>query len=84
MWTGKMVRTELNMLSALHGIGYIQLDPNVLENSQILIPARQREQVDWETVNRIVAQNKDFAHFIEQVANYYKTGRTNHREWLIS
>ena len=38
---------ELWMLNAEHGIGVIQLDILNVSESQILIPAREQEWVDW-------------------------------------
>ena len=41
------------MLHSLHGIGLIQLDRNEPLESQVLVPARERNNVDWATCNRI-------------------------------
>lgn len=77
----KGVVKELQMLSALHGIGVMVLDPHSPEESRILIPARERLQVDWESVNRLVVENRDFEDFIELVGMYHQTGKTRSREW---
>ncbi len=44
---------ELRMLFSLHGIGLIQIDRENPTESQILIPARERTEVDWATCNRL-------------------------------
>ena len=65
---------ELRVLSARHGIGVIQLDAENPSESQILIPARERAQVDWSTCNRLVVENADFKDFIKRVRQFYQTG----------
>ncbi len=68
------VESELQMLSSLHGIGVLILDTDSLFDSQILIPAKERNSVDWQSANRIVMENSDFHHYIEQVGIYNQTG----------
>ncbi|MCO7188949.1 MULTISPECIES: HrgA protein [unclassified Pseudoalteromonas] len=75
------VEGELQMLSSLHGIGVLLLDTESLFDSQILIPAQERVNVDWQSANRIVAENKDFHHYIEQVGIYNQTGRLIKSAW---
>ncbi|EGQ8650813.1 COG2958 family protein [Vibrio cholerae] len=75
------VEAELQMLSSLHGIGVLILDTESLFDSQILIPAQERNNVDWQSANRIVAENSDFHHYIEQVGIYNQTGRLIHSAW---
>ena len=54
------VEQELRMLSALHGIGVILLNPENPSESEMTLPARARVEVDWQSVNRIVVENPDF------------------------
>ena len=49
---------ELRMLPALHGIGVLQLDAENPSESNILIPARGRSDVDWSTSNRLVTETR--------------------------
>lgn len=72
---------ELQMLSSLHGIGVLLLDVESLFDSQILIPARFRQSVDWQSVNRIVQENSDFKGFIEQVGVYSQMGTLTKEVW---
>jgi hypothetical protein len=37
------------MLSSLHGIGFIRLDADNAAESQVMIPAKERSEVDWHT-----------------------------------
>ncbi|MBN1352550.1 HrgA protein [candidate division KSB1 bacterium] len=75
------VEQELRMLSALHGIGVILLNPENPSESEVLLPARSRAEVDWQSVDRIVKENDDFKDFIELVSTYYQTGRIRARDW---
>ena len=75
------VEPELQMLGSLHGIGVLLLNTQSLFDSQILIPARERTNIDWQSVNRIVSENTDFQRFIEQVGIYSQTGRLVKSVW---
>ena len=75
------VEQELRMLSSLHGIGVILLNPENPSESEILLPAKARTEIDWESVNRIVAENQDFKDYIELVSTYFETGRIRSRDW---
>jgi len=75
------VEEELRMLSALHGIGVIILIPENPTESEILLPARRRQEVDWQSINRILNENSDFKNFIELVSIYYQTGRIRTQDW---
>ncbi|MHC6082150.1 COG2958 family protein [Ralstonia solanacearum] len=73
---------ELRMLSGVHGIGLIRLDPNPSE-SAILIPARERPEVDWESANRLAAENKDFLDYLKLVKQLYQTGEARASDWDV-
>lgn len=75
------VEDELRMLSALHGIGVILLIPDNPTESEILLPARRKQEVDWQSINRILNENADFKNFIELVSIYYQTGRIRLQDW---
>jgi hypothetical protein len=75
------VEQELRMLSALHGIGVILLNPENPSESEMMLPAKSRAEVDWQSVNRILVENADFKDYIELVSTYYQTGRLRARDW---
>ncbi len=75
------VEQELRMLSALHGIGVILLNPENPSESEILLPAKSRPEIDWQSVNRILVENSDFKDYIELVSTYYQTGRVRKKDW---
>jgi hypothetical protein len=51
-------RTELSRLSTSFGIGIIRLDIESPEGSEVVFPAKERSQVDWDTVNKLT-MNQD-------------------------
>ena len=57
-------RKELRMLSALHGIGFIRLDSENPSESEIMIPATERREIDWDSVDRLTKENKDFYEYV--------------------
>lgn len=62
---GLKTKRELRMLSGLYGIGVIIFVKDNPENSYILIPAREREEVDWAACNPLAKVNSDFRKFME-------------------
>ena len=75
------VESELQMLASLHGIGVLILDTSSLFDSQILIPAKEKNNVDWQSVNRIVMENSDFNNYIEKVGVYNTSGTLFDDAW---
>jgi hypothetical protein len=59
-------RDELSRLSTSFGIGVIQLNIEDADSSEIIFPASNRENLDWETINKLT-MNTDFKEFISTV-----------------
>ncbi len=78
---GSRALRELQVLSNSHGIGVIKLDPENVTESQILIPANERPDVDWDSANRLIEENKDFVEFIRLVRQFYQTGDPRPKDW---
>ena len=72
---------ELRVLSSLHGIGVILLNPNQIEESKTIFPAKHKFDVDWQSVNRIVNVNAHFKEYIDYVSVYYRTGKIFEKNW---
>jgi hypothetical protein len=68
------VEQELRMLSSLHGIEVILLNPENSSESEIILPEKAKQNIDWQSVNRIIVENKNFNNYIELVSTYYQTG----------
>lgn len=63
------------------GIGIIHLDLQDLESSRILFPARVRESLDWETMNKLCEQNSDFKKFVQDIKIDFESGRIHKTEY---
>ncbi len=72
---------ELRMLFGLHGIGLIHLNQDNPPESEILIPARERNDVDWNTCSRLAHENKDFHRYIQLIRQFYQTGDVRQQDW---
>ena len=72
---------ELRLLASLHGVGFIKLDYQNPPESQILIPARERTEVDWDNINRLAEENKDFMDYIKTIRHFYQTGDIRLNDW---
>jgi hypothetical protein len=59
--------SELSRLSSSFGVGVIELDIDDPNSSSIRFPAKIRENLDWETINKLTVMNKDFKKFVKRV-----------------
>ncbi len=75
---------ELRILSAAHGIGLIRLNVDDPSESEVLIPARDRTNVDWDACNRLAKENADFMLFIKLVRQFHQTGELRAVDWDVS
>lgn len=73
--------SELERLASSFGIGIIQLDPTDIDSSGILYPARSRENLDWETINKLCEQNSDFEKFLQDVKIDFESKRIHRAEF---
>jgi hypothetical protein len=80
---GEETERELRMLSSLHGIGIIRLDTDEPVESTIVIPARERAEIDWSNCNRLAEENADFHKVLELVRQFHQTGDPRERDWDV-
>ncbi|SFL93789.1 COG2958 family protein [Nitrosomonas communis] len=78
---GQDTLKELRMLFAAHGIGLIKLDADNPAESQVLIPARERDEIDWGMANRLATENRDFLEYVKLVKQFYQTGEARLTDW---
>lgn len=71
---------ELKRLSTAFGIGVIRLDTDDPDSTEILLPARAKEVVDWDTVNKLASINCDFREFLRRI-RIDMTSREVRKEW---
>ncbi|MBN2270721.1 MAG: hypothetical protein JXN61_08910 [Sedimentisphaerales bacterium] len=72
---------ELERLASSFGIGIIHIDPQDLDSSTILYPARIKESLDWETINKLCTQNTDFKKFLQDVKIDFESKRVHSAEY---
>ena len=72
---------ELERLAASFGIGIIQLDLSDIDASSVLYPARVRGSLDWETINKLCEQNRDFEKFVDDVKIDFESKRIHKSEY---
>ncbi len=80
---GQDTLKELRMLFAAHGIGFIKLDVDNPADSQVLIPARERDEIDWDMANRLATENRDFLDYVKLVKQFYQTGEARPADWDV-
>lgn len=80
---GQDTLKELRMLFAAHGIGLIKLDADNPAESQVLIPARERDEIDWDMANRLAMENRDFLEYLKLVKQFYQTGEARQADWDV-
>jgi hypothetical protein len=71
---------ELTRLSASFGIGVIELNIDDPDSTEILIHAKQKKDLDFETINKL-AMNKDFKDFLETVKIDVTSRKIHNKEY---
>lgn len=66
-----------------YGIGLIKLDADNPAESQVLIPARERDEIDWDMANRLATENRDFLDYVKLVKQFYQTGEARLADWDV-
>jgi hypothetical protein len=72
---------ELNRLSAAFGIGIIQISREDPDLTNVIITAKSKENLDWETINKISSSNPDFSSFLETVKIDYSNIKIHEAEY---
>jgi hypothetical protein len=57
-------KNELQRLTNAFGIGVIKLSAENINESEIICTARYNENIDWETLDRLVEDSPDFKKFL--------------------
>ena len=84
---GEEADKELRWLANLHGVGFIRLDKEDSSNSSIVIPAKERKEVDWNMFYRLVDSNKkyeeDYLKLANEVLESKRRKKLDINEWGI-
>ena len=51
------------------------LDPENVEQSEILFTAETKDSLDWETLNRLVEDSPDFSEFVSDISTEKRNPR---------
>ena len=78
--TDEDFRDELRRLSASFGIGIIELDIEDPNSSSVLVPARERDALDWEALNKLT-MNKDVVDLLKRIRNDLQVKETRTEEY---
>ena len=68
-------RNELQRLSNAFSIGIIKLNPDSINESEVLFPAEFKDAIDWDTVNRLAEDSPDFRKFIANLTEDIKLSK---------
>jgi len=74
---------EMERLATSFGIGIIHVDLHDIDSSSVLYPARMRDGLDWETINKLCEQNTDFEKFIQDVKIDFESKRIHRAEYDV-
>ena len=77
----KKADKELRILCSLHGIGLIKLNVDNPVDSQIIIPAKEKSEVDRATCDRLTKVSTDFKDFVSLVWQFHRTGDPRPKDW---
>jgi len=67
--------SELRRLNNAFGIGVIKLDARDINESEIVLPAKVKQELDWDTIDLLLKKNGDFREFMEIVKGDITLGR---------
>jgi hypothetical protein len=66
---------ELRRLNNAFGIGVIKLNKKEINESEIILPAKSKQELDWDTIDLLLKKNIDFRTFMENVKGDITLGK---------
>ncbi|MBV4418928.1 HrgA protein [Clostridium tyrobutyricum] len=70
-----LLRDELRRLNNSFGIGIILLNSSEIEQSEIILPSKENDIIDWDTIDRLAGENKNFKDFICNLTEDIEVGK---------
>lgn len=64
---------EIKRLSTSFGIGIIQIDIDDPDSTRTIYPAKFKNELDWENMNKLADENPDFKEFLRRIKTDYKS-----------
>lgn len=74
---------EIRRLNNSFGIGLIILNAENIEQSEIMFPAKSNEKLDWDTIDRLAEENKDFEELIRDLLEDIKLRKVKSKYDII-
>ena len=72
---------EIKRLNSSFGIGIILLDINNPDSSEIILNAKPKEILDWESINKLADENPDFRAFLKSITFDFKNKRIHKEDY---
>lgn len=73
--------SELERLSIAFGIGLIRLVLEDIDSSEVILHAKEKEALDWEMMNKLSSQNRDFEKFLDDIRKDYEVSTIHESEY---
>ena len=67
--------SELRRLNNAFGIGIIKLDAKNINESELILPAKIKQELDWDTIDLLLKKNGDFKGFMDIVKGDITLGK---------
>lgn len=73
--------SELKRLSTAFGIGVIRLDLEDPDASELLLPAGESPELDWETIDKLAYENDDFSDFLRRIRTDFSSNEARKEKY---
>jgi hypothetical protein len=68
-------KDEMRRLNNAFGIGFIELNLSDYFQSEIVLFAKHNENLDWNTIDRLIEDNEDFRNFTDSIDTSLRNGK---------
>ncbi len=76
-------RTDSAEVAAVESEGAASMMDASTLKIKVLIPARERDEIDWDMANRLTTENRDFLKYVKLVKQFYQTGEARPTDWDV-
>lgn len=78
---GIELKKELIRLNNLFGVGVIQINIENTELSKIVVPAKEKNDIDWDTIDIMKSVNSDFDNYLNLIKDCLKINKSDQKGW---
>lgn len=72
--------SELRRLNNAFGIGVLKLNANDINESEVILTAKIKQELDWDTIDLLLKKNGDFKGFMEIVKGDITLGKITNKD----